>query len=176
MKKYFWFWNVDYKRHLLLKYLSKNRTNKELRLDKTETLGKSFEDICKKLKVNRFQLHGITSELYESEEILYTNVELKGIFGKRKGIESYYNRKYIKRYFDLILNLLRNFVQIFIPIASLSITILVLSKDMKKEENKMNRIEQIELEHKKTYKSLQNEIHKMNKDLDSVFQSLNQLN
>ena len=84
MKKYFWFWNIDYKRYELLKILSKNRTLNELRLEKSEKLGISFEEICKKLKCNREELHGITSELYENQEILYTDIELKGLYGNRK--------------------------------------------------------------------------------------------
>jgi hypothetical protein len=137
MKKYFWFWNIDYKRYELLKILSKNRTLNELRLEKSEKLGVSFEGICKKLKCNREELHGITSELYENQEILYTDVELKGLYGNRKGIQSNTNRKYLKIYYALWLDLGRNFSQIIIPTASLIIATTVLLKDNASIESKL---------------------------------------
>ena len=137
MKKYIIRYNVDYKRHQLLKILSENRTIRELRIDKTERLGISFEDICKKLNCNRKQLHRITSEMYESEEILFTNIELNGLYGTRKGIESNSNLKYLKRYYALWLDLGRNFSQIIIPTASLIIATIVLLKDNASIESKL---------------------------------------
>ncbi|TXD55576.1 hypothetical protein ES044_17930 [Polaribacter sp. IC066] len=129
MKKYFWFWNIDYKRHNLIVMLSKNRTSKELRINLLEKTGFSFENVCKKLKCNRKELHEITSELYENQEILYTNIELKGLYGTRKAIEADTNNKYKKRYYDLWLNVGRNISQILIPILALTITILVIVED-----------------------------------------------
>ena len=166
MKKYFWFWNIDCKRYKLLKILSKNRTLNELSLNKSEKLGVSFEEICAKLKCDREELHGISSEMHENQEILYTHTVLKGLYGKRKGIESNTNRKYLKRYYALWLDLGRNFSQIIIPTASLIIATTVLLKDNASIESKLKVLkEEIIIEIKQKEKS-QNLPKKM--EIDSL--------
>ena len=171
MKKYFWFWNIDYKRYQLLKILSKNRTLRELRIEKHEKLGISFEEICNKLNCNKEYLHGVTSEMYENDEILYTDIEVKGLYGKRKGIESNVNRKYLKRYFDIWLNLGKNFSQIVIPTASLIIATIVLLKDTESIDTKLKELKKeivIELKEKQTYINYPKQNHKAEVVKDSL--------
>lgn len=168
MKKYLKKYNIDYKRHLLLKSLSKNRTRNELRFDNEEKIGVSFEDIFTLLNCDKFELHGITSELYENDEILYTNVHHKGLYGKRNGISSFKNRKYAKRYEDLWLNLAKVFVGIFIPIISLLITLAVVLKEDTKEQLLQQNLQKL----KKEIKYHKEESQKIHQYLEMKIDSL----
>ncbi|TPV31411.1 hypothetical protein FJ651_14550 [Paucihalobacter ruber] len=142
MKKYISFWNLDYKRNILLGLLSQNRIDYTSRKKRDIKLGVSFDVILSKLKCDKYKLEEITSELYEEKEILYTDVDHKGLYATNKGVVSSKNNKYKKKYEDLWIIMLRNISQILIPIISLIITFYIIAKDEKSTDIKLQELKE----------------------------------
>ena len=61
------------------------------------------------------------------------------------GLDAFNNKKYLKRNQDILLKWIRNFVQLFIPLASLTIAIMVfywnIQKDQFKSSFKLKKLE-----------------------------------
>lgn len=144
------------KRHKLLTKLSEkyfeHTDNFSSNLD-AELIGLTNNQIQSFLKINNKERELILSELEKMDEIVPYGYAEKGYFIEpTKGLSAVTEKKYVKRNNDIILNWLRNFAQIFIPIASLIIAYLALSMNIaknKKEYNEEiksleNRIEQLE--------------------------------
>mgnify|MGYP000892693112 FL=1 len=116
------------KRHRLLKLLSKHRNNVIINNPVNSSLGVTFEDIYKDLNCTEKDLYIITSELYISDEIGYHDANnIVGLYVKEKGVSAFSNRKYINILYDKLINILKNIVQIFIPILSLIIAYVALT-------------------------------------------------
>ena len=147
--------NLNRKRHFLLKKLSEkfleqaDNNGSNLTAD---ILGLSFEQIDSLLNVKIKERELIISELDINKEIAFYEFKERGCFIDKNGFSALAEKKYINRNQDIYLKWLRNFVQLFIPVASLIIAYVALSMNIaknKKENNEEiknleNRIEQIE--------------------------------
>lgn len=142
------------KRHYLLQKLSEKfleqADNKSQSLT-GDLIGLSFKQIDSLLKVNIEQRELILSELDKSKEIVFFEFEDRGCFINKNGLSALAEKKYINRNQDIYLNWLRNFVQLFIPVASLIIAYFALSMTISK--NKKENSEEI--------KTLENRIEKL---------------
>ncbi len=145
-------------RHSLLKKLSeKFLKEKDNPSNQADVIGLTYEEIDLFLKNKKGKRELIFSELEKANEIVFFDLDSKkGCFIELKnGLSALTEKKYLKRNNTIILNWLRNFVQIFIPVASLLITILALSMNIEKNK-KVNdeKIEKLELRIEQLEKSL----------------------
>lgn len=139
--------NYDLQRHRLLKELSINRLQFEIRDKNFKGLGINFDILYKKLNCNQKQFKEFTSELYDCKEIQHCNDKDRGILGvgmTQVGYTAYSNNKYKKRLRVDILNFTKDVVQIVIPVLSLLIAFIAITgeiydanKEYKKELQKL---------------------------------------
>ena len=168
------------KKHQALKLLAKKflSVNEKISLSKVipaELVGISFKDIEKELKINSYQRELMLSELDKSKEVVFYDLEERGCFiDQKNGFSALSNKKYINQNWSIILNWIKNFVQIIIPVLALVIAYVSLTvkldslkmqsdKELQEVKNTMlkqkQRIEELE----KQSKILPN--HKINDSL-----------
>lgn len=141
-------------RHYILKNLSKKFINNNDNPRKeANVVGLSFSEIDLLLKKNKNFRDLVLSELYKSNEIVFYDLKEKGCFIEpHNGLSAFAERKYLKKNEDILIKWLKNFVQIFIPIASLIVAYLALTiklnnieksntKEIKDIEIKINELE-----------------------------------
>ncbi|MBC7439609.1 MAG: hypothetical protein H7250_06470 [Flavobacterium sp.] len=101
--------------------------------------GLSYKDILNNLNVSETELNIIISELYENKEIKNGH---DGLIIEKKGISSFSNNFYIKQSRNYKLNLIKDYVQIIVPILTSIIAIIAVSNNnTSKIEKKINEIE-----------------------------------
>lgn len=166
--------NYNRKRHKLLGELAEKLSSNDDPNNKQQEayeVGMTFEQVDKFFNIKKNERNLILSELFDSNEIVRfeSNKVGDGIFiDNAVGNSSFSDKKYIKINQDIFIKWLRNFVQIFIPIASLIITIIVLVKNPKDNYNKLDteiqtikqKVEHIEKVQNKKEQSPILEIHK----------------
>ncbi|GGE22950.1 hypothetical protein [Psychroflexus salis] len=151
--------NLYLKRHKLLEILTKKRILLESDLSDDNLLGVSFTDIHKQLNCNRSELELIMSELYDLDEIGYHDtLGVVGLFTKDKGKSSYANKKYKRLYRNEITNLIKDFVQIIIPILSLLIASYAVS----------NKIESFNMNIKNKLDKIENQVKELEFEFDKT--------
>lgn len=139
------------KRHKTLEFLSDNFIEFESGERKPNfKLGKSFEDIVFELKIDAKITEQIFSRLYLDGEVKFTNAHWKnGLYLTQKGLSSFTSKKYLKENENIVLNWLKVFTQIIIPILSLIIAVLALSLKFNSitdsVEKKVNKLHKLEL-------------------------------
>jgi hypothetical protein len=140
-------------RHFLLKKLSEKFINNNENPNKNaDVVGLSLHEIDLLLRRNKKNRELILSELEKSGEIVYYNLMEKGCFIEPiNGLSAFAEKKYLRKNNDIIINFLKNFVQIFIPIASMIIAYLALTIKLDVIE-KSYKIKNIELEIKNSKK------------------------
>jgi len=124
-------------RHSLLKKFSKKfLDNQDIKSGDADIVGLTLNEIDEFLQHKKDKRDLILSELYKSEEIVSFNLDEKGYFIEPyKGLSAIAEKKYLRKNHKIILDWLRNFVQIFIPVASLLIAFIALSINLKEREN-----------------------------------------
>lgn len=134
--------NINLKRRRLLGLLAKRQI--EVDLGKTNNVvGISFEDVLTFTKCDDIKLAAITSELFDAEEIAYYNHDgLKGLFCELKGVTSHSNKKYKKAFTSAIKGNVKDFVQISIPVLSLLVAIMVITREDTKRTKEIQATEQ----------------------------------
>ncbi|PLB19944.1 MAG: hypothetical protein TRG1_1208 [Flavobacteriaceae bacterium FS1-H7996/R] len=130
--------------------------------DSNFVFGVSFSDLQSELKCDRNKLELIIGTLYLNEEVKYTNVDIEGLISTLKGFNSFSDKKYLKENDKIIINWLKNFVQIVIPVLALVIAYVSLTskldnlktlsdKELQEVKNTMEKQkERIELLEKRT--------------------------
>ena len=163
-------------RHKALLILSK-KFNKLLN-EKTGSIGGneiglSNEELNSLLNIDDRKRRLVFSELFKNEEVM--PYHLDGISGcfihSEKGLESLANERYLERNREIIINWIKDLVQIAIPVLSLIITILVIIRDHTKRNKEMQQIEQKVEELKKNIKSMELK-HNNYKTNDSISNEL----
>ncbi|MRI01642.1 hypothetical protein GH721_13945 [Kriegella sp. EG-1] len=112
----------------------------------------SKSDIISLVGKNKRLYAVIISELRANNEVKYLEASDSYIIETVDGLNSFSNKKYLNKNWDIILSYLKNFAQIFIPIASLIVAILALwlklntqdtthKKEIKKIESRLEVIE-----------------------------------
>lgn len=148
--------NFNRKRHKILKLLSPSFIlfNSD-QMTSEDKFGVSFDNLERELKYNRNDCEKVFSRLYSDEEVKYTNTSVVGLHLTQKGLDSFTNKKYLKENYDLIIDWIKDFVQIIIPILSLLIAFFALTSRFnsisEKIENKVNentsvKIHQLQLQ------------------------------
>ncbi len=124
-------------RHYFLKILSKKyNSNKNTPSENADVIGLTYAQIDSFLKNKKNYRDLILSELLKSNEIVFFDLDEKSYFIELdNGLSALTKKKYLKRNNEIIVNWFKNFVQIFIPIASLTIGILALSIKFNKIED-----------------------------------------
>ena len=146
---------LNQKRHFLLKKLSEKFLEQADNYSpnlKADLLGLSYKQIDSLLNVTLHERELIISELDKNKEIGFYQFQERGCFIDKNGLSALAEKKYINRNHDIYLNWLRNFVQLFIPVASLIIAYIALSTNSTKNKKENNeaiqsleyRIEQLE--------------------------------
>lgn len=128
----------------------KNSDDTKSNLD-ADIVGLSLIEIDTLLKIDKNTRELILSELEKADEIVFYNLGEKGCFIEPKnGLSALTSKKYIKQNQDIILTWSRNFVQIFIPVASLLIAFIALSLNISKTKiensEEINKLE-LKIEH-----------------------------
>lgn len=114
-------------RHKILKILAKEYIQNEEKVDATFQ-GVPFDELCRILHNNYKNLRLDISVLFENKEIdFYENQNSKGLIINEKGLSSLSEKKYRKIYSKKVVDSLKNFVHIFIPIISVLIAYLALT-------------------------------------------------
>lgn len=146
-------------RHKLLKELSK-KYQKNLESSSGLQSGLRKNEISNLLLFRANKMEIIISELLDSEEIIYCD-EGGGnegfMINPLNGYKALSNRKYIRQNNDIIINALKNIVQILIPILSLLIAYTALKISSRIHDDAIkesindlrNRIELLEQKHSK---------------------------
>lgn len=130
--------NYYIQKHKVLKLLT---FSKNFQLDENNLMekGLSYKDILNNLNVSETELNIIISELYENKEIKNGH---DGLIIEKKGISSFSNNFYIKQSRNYKLNLIKDYVQIIVPILTSIIAIIAVSNNnTSKIEKKINEIE-----------------------------------
>jgi len=119
---------INKKRHKILKLLSDSfiKFNSNIR-DENFKLGISFDELQRELKCNRHELEIIIVSMYNQNEVKHTNVDVYGLISTSNGFDSYVDKKYLKANTKIIINILKNFTQIVIPVLSLVVAILTIT-------------------------------------------------
>jgi len=165
--------NYNLKRHKLLYILSTQKTLKELKginnSDENIYIEKhlSYLYILKVLKVSGYELNILMKELTENNEIdyyLWNDEDKRGLFATSKGLTSFANKKYIKLFWDNIINNSKSVVQIFIPILSLIIAYLAITTKLdnkkKQDEKELQEVKLLLLKEQEHIKLLEDRINK----------------
>ena len=137
--------NYYKQKHKVLELLT---FSKNFQLDENNLMekGLSFEEILSNLKVSETELNVIISELYENKEIKKGH---DGLIIEKKGISSFSNNLYIKTSRNYNLSLIKDYVQIIVPILTSIIAIIAISNNNnRKIEQRLERIEK-QLQNKK---------------------------
>lgn len=132
--------NINKKRHSLLKLLSIQRNNFDLKKASNNNSAVDFKTIFKELSCNEDELQIITAELYTSDEILYhSNYGIIGLVATQKGLSAFSNEKYLNVIRKNRVENTKSFVQIVIPILALIVAILSFTEkfhSLKKQAEK----------------------------------------
>lgn len=115
----------------------------------------SKSDIINLVGKNKRLYAVVISELRANNEIKYLEASDSYIIETVDGLNSFSNKKYINKNWDIILGYLKNFAQIFIPIASLTVAVLAVwlrintqdiihKKQLKEIESRLEVIEKSE--------------------------------
>lgn len=138
--------NIYKKRHALLSLLYEKR--KQVDLNQSEIVGVSFDHIKNSLKITDENLHKITAELINQNEIDHFSAhEINGLYCTKTGAASFSNQKYLKLNLKEIKSNIKDWVQITIPVIALIISILMAlftfnyQNRIKKIENKIELIQ-----------------------------------
>lgn len=155
-------------RHEVLRILSKQRYTVEMLHHKKEvSLGVSFNIILSELKISRAELYIVTAKLYEEEEIEYYNNGFMGLYSKRKGVSSFYDKKYLNLNTFKLRNTATFYSNIIIPILFLIITLYTLSKSENRVDEyykELQRIVKIAEKNKSILDSVENHTKNMGND------------
>src|SRR5690606_23926697 len=95
------------------------------------------------LKDSKAERELVLSELDKNQEIEIFDLKEKGcMINDKHGLAAFDSKKYKKMNEDIIIDWIKVFVQIVVPILSLVITILVILKDDSKTTKEIQAIEQ----------------------------------
>ena len=167
--------NLNRKRHKTLKLLSDSFI--KFNSDQTNSyfkFGVSFIDLMNELNCDRNKLEIIIGTLYLNEEVKYTNVDVEGLISTLKGFNSFSDKKYIKENDKIIINWLKNFVQIVIPVLALLIAYVSLTAKLdnlkKLSDKELQEVKKSMQEQKERIELLENKskIHPNHQKNDSL--------
>ena len=153
------------KRHYVLKILSEKFINEELKLVgkrnvNADHFGLTYDEIEKLLKIFPHKRELVLSKLYKANEIVFFDLEKFGcLINRENGMPAFTNKKYINRNRKIMLDWVKNFVQIIIPVLALAITFISLSiklDSLKTDSDKeLQMLKGIVLEQKERVESLE---------------------
>tara|TARA_R110002020_G_scaffold94849_1_gene227905 strand:- start:782 stop:1306 length:525 start_codon:yes stop_codon:yes gene_type:complete len=134
------------KRHKLLKSLAEKISKiKESKIAiPGNEAGFTYTEIESLLGISRMERYKMLSELFEAKEIMPFRLDngSSGCFiNSKEGITALSNKKYLIRNEKIILDWIKNFVQIVIPVLSLIITLAVIKNDNSKKSKEIQTIE-----------------------------------
>jgi hypothetical protein len=122
---------LNTKRHKTLSLLSHSFIKfNSGQIDSDFKFGVSFKDLQSELKCDRNKLETIIGTLYLNKEVEYTDTAVIGLASTLNGFNSFTNEKYLKENRKIIINLLKDFVQIVIPVLALLIAYTSLTTKM----------------------------------------------
>jgi len=151
--------NNNLNRHRLLKILSEQYIKSNVG---DEPLGVSWEEIETKMNCTRSQLMEISATLFDEEEVDAHNAfGIEGLYAKVKGASSYTTKKYKRENDKLLFEQTKNWIQILIPVLSLSITLYVVINSERRIDNKNTEINQFD----SRLKGIEKSIHDINDKL-----------
>lgn len=105
-----------------------------------DLFGLSLNEIDTKLNISPNEREMILSELIESQEIICFNLKNIGyIINEKKGISALADKKYINRNWKIILDWIKNFVQIIIPVLALFIAYVSLTSKLDSQKTQSNK-------------------------------------
>lgn len=134
--------NNNLNRHKLLKILSEQYIKAN---QGNGPLGVSWDELQSRMNCTLDKLMEISAPLYEAEEVARHGAHgVNGVYAKMKGVSSYTTKKYKRENNKLIFDLLKNWVQILIPLISLFVTLYVVissERRMNKKSEEINRLE-----------------------------------
>ena len=113
---------MNLRKHKLLGILSEQYILSEIGETENKAIGLNDDVILEKLKMSKYKYELIKQSLLDSAEVERHNPRyILGLYSTLKGVASFNDKKYTKAFFDDIINILKNIVQIVIPILSLFI-------------------------------------------------------
>jgi hypothetical protein len=130
--------NKNKKKHQLLKLLSKQYI---IGWNSGEPSGLIEDDIEHVLKIDNFQLKIIIADLCENDETKYYKPDgVHGWMATEKGVVSFNTKKYERIQNKIIWKSIKNWVQTVIPVLSLIITIMVILRNDKATDKKLQEL------------------------------------
>jgi hypothetical protein len=135
-------------RHSLLKELAKkfgsfgSNENDESKIQ-ASLVGLTLSEIDSHLKLSKAERELVLSGLGDAKEIEAFRDGFDKVAGyfitDNVGLNSFVEKKYLHKNNDIILNWLKNIVQLFIPVASLTVAILALSLKFDSRDKILNQ-------------------------------------
>jgi len=152
---------MNLRKHKLLAILSKQYILSEIGESENGEIGLNDDIIIKELKMSKYKYQLIKQSLLDSEEVKRHNPKyILGLHATLKGVASFNDKKYTKAFFDDLINILKNFVQIVIPILSLLIAYYAIQLKISEVNNhNQKQIDTLRKEIKILKSNLKSETH-----------------
>lgn len=158
-------------RHKILRILS-NRTIENdvasLKGEARNVIGISFDNLSEQTKCSDSEIRAVTSLLFTNKEVDLYDMKFKGLYITENGIAAYSTKKYIKVRQNYIIQIIKDSVQIFIPIISMIIALVAVSN------NDSGKIDRLETELRKTQLQLTNMVESVQKGQSHTKQTTNE--
>ncbi|TJY31311.1 hypothetical protein [Pontimicrobium aquaticum] len=127
-----------------------------------DRVGLTFDEIEEKLKISPHKRELILSELNKADEIVFFSLDKLGcMIDEKNGIPALTDKKYINRNWKIILDWIKNFVQIVIPVLALVIAYVSLTSKLDslktQSDKELQEVKNIMLEQKKRIEELENQ-------------------
>jgi len=136
-------------RHKILKILSERLIETDVAFvngEKSNVWAMSFKTISEKTGCSELKIRQVVSVLLENKEVFLNTLEFKGLGVEEAGLSAFSTKKYLNTYKSDIINLLKDIVQIFIPIISMTIALIAVSNsDSEKIDKLETRLQEIQV-------------------------------
>jgi len=132
--------NNDIIRHKVLTILAEKSNNNTILSLNGENTGEytvSFKDIFANIKCSEVEIVNSVSLLLSNKEVYFYNAEFKGLLIEDIGIGAYSTKKYLNIYRNNIFQIIKDIVQIFIPVISMIIALVAVSNNGTKNIDKL---------------------------------------
>lgn len=130
--------NDNIVRHRILRELSKitiKNDVKSITQIVNEQYDLTLEELPKRTKCSDIEIRRSVSLLLLNNEVFLLNTEKKGLLIEEAGVSAYSTNKYIKVFYNNIISIIKDVVQILIPVISMIIALIaVANSDSKKSD------------------------------------------
>ncbi|UZO79276.1 hypothetical protein NBT05_09865 [Aquimarina sp. ERC-38] len=127
----------------------------------------SFDNLCKQLNCTEVELYALSSRLIEEKEISFYDVNFKGYIAHDKANSSLLSNKYLKEYYNILWNTIKNWIQTLIPVLSLIAVITIAQNKNYIEQDEVEKLKESVAYLSKNMKVIENNVLKLKDEKNS---------